>query len=124
MICTAGDVVTQQAQATTAGAPESRRPGLQNAVRTRLSNCVRNIDGFFFARDETPWELVRIGGALLVLGPSLLSGLSGNYERLYGHSESLSANRVNHYSIGEDLSSVELCRRNLAHLLRDLRRQS
>ncbi len=89
MICIAGDVVTQQAQATIAGAPDSRPPGLQNAVRTRLSNCVRNIDDFFFARDETPWELVRIGGALLVLGPLLLSGLSGNYERLYGHWGSL-----------------------------------
>ena len=47
------------------------------------------IDAFFFAPDVTPWELVRVGAAFLVLGPLLLSGLSGNYERLYGHWGSL-----------------------------------
>ena len=47
------------------------------------------VDAFFFAPDATRWELVRIGAGLVVLGTLLLTGLSGNYERLYGHWGSL-----------------------------------
>jgi Vitamin K-dependent gamma-carboxylase len=47
------------------------------------------VDAFFFAPDNTLWDLIRIGAALVVLGTLLLTGLSGNYERLYGHWGSL-----------------------------------
>ena len=43
------------------------------------------LDKFFFGPDNTQWDLVRVGSALAVLLPLLLLGLSGNYERLYGH---------------------------------------
>src|ERR1700719_4223688 len=43
------------------------------------------LDKFFFGPDNTRWSLVRVGSALAVLLPLLLLGLSGNYERFYGH---------------------------------------
>lgn len=43
------------------------------------------LDEFLFGPDKTRWDLVRIGSALLVLATLSLLGLSGNYERLYGH---------------------------------------
>ena len=54
-----------------------------------LRATAHKVDAFFFARDTTRWELVRIGAAVVVLGTLLLTGLSGNYERLYGHWGSL-----------------------------------
>jgi HTTM domain len=45
----------------------------------------RKLDEFFFGPDNTPWDLVRVGSALAVLLPLLLLGVSGNYERFYGH---------------------------------------
>jgi hypothetical protein len=70
-------------------APHAERRSFQGAGRRLLRATFERIDAFFFARDETRWELVRIGAAILVLVPLLLSGLSGNYERLYGHWGSL-----------------------------------
>jgi uncharacterized membrane protein YphA (DoxX/SURF4 family) len=46
---------------------------------------LRRLDKFFFGPDHTPWDLVRIFSALCVLGMLVLLGLSGNYERYYGH---------------------------------------
>jgi hypothetical protein len=43
------------------------------------------LDEFFFGPDNTRWDLVRVGSAVAILVPLLLLGLSGNYERLYGH---------------------------------------
>jgi hypothetical protein len=54
-----------------------------------LRATLEKVDAFFFAPDTTLWELVRIGAAMVVLGTLLLTGLSGNYERLYGHWGSL-----------------------------------
>lgn len=45
----------------------------------------RRVDEFFFGPDETRWDLVRIVSAITVLVPLLLLGISGNYERFYGH---------------------------------------
>jgi hypothetical protein len=67
----------------------SNRWGLQKHFRRVLRATALKIDTFFFAPDRTAWELVRIGAAIVVLGPLLLCGLSGNYERLYGHWGSL-----------------------------------
>ncbi|HEY5812074.1 MAG TPA: hypothetical protein VIT23_05435, partial [Terrimicrobiaceae bacterium] len=67
------------------GSPGQQRKSLPNLLRS----LKRRIDGFFFAPDVTPWETVRVGAALVILGPLLLSGLSGNYERFYGHWGSL-----------------------------------
>lgn len=50
-----------------------------------ISASLRRLDEFFFGRDETCWALVRVVAALTVLVPLLLLGLSGNYERFYGH---------------------------------------
>lgn len=54
-----------------------------------LSKIIRaalgRLDRFFFGPDDTRWDLVRISTALSVLVPLLLMGVSGNYERLYGH---------------------------------------
>lgn len=50
------------------------------------------LDQFFFGLDNTPWDLVRIAAAVTVLVPLLLMGISGNYERLYGHWGMLSRN--------------------------------
>jgi hypothetical protein len=58
-------------------------------VQQGLRPTLDKVDAFFFAPDTTRWELVRIGAAIVVLGTLLLSGLSGNYERLYGHWGSL-----------------------------------
>ena len=62
---------------------------MKEALRGAPRATLAKIDAFFFAPDTTPWDIIRIGTALLVLGPLLLSGLSGNYERLYGHWGSL-----------------------------------
>jgi hypothetical protein len=62
---------------------------VKEALRSARHAVLAKIDAFFFAPDTTPWDIIRIGAALLVLGPLLLSGLSGNYERLYGHWGSL-----------------------------------
>jgi uncharacterized membrane protein YphA (DoxX/SURF4 family) len=48
------------------------------AMQTRLNE-------FFFGPDKTPWAPIRVGCAFLVLATLLLMGISGNYERLYGH---------------------------------------
>ena len=77
------------AQKTVASAPHAERRSFQSVLRGLLKATLQKLDAFFFARDETPWKLVRIGAAILVLLPLLLSGLSGNYERLYGHWGSL-----------------------------------
>lgn len=45
----------------------------------------RKLNEFLFARDDTEWDVVRVIAAIGVLGPLLLAGISGNYERLYGH---------------------------------------
>ena len=45
----------------------------------------RRVDEFFFGPDETRWDLVRIVSAITVLVPLVLLGVSGNYERFYGH---------------------------------------
>jgi hypothetical protein len=47
-------------------------------MRTRLNE-------FFFGPDKTPWTLIRVGCAFLILATLLLMGISGNYARLYGH---------------------------------------
>ena len=52
---------------------------------TAIESTLAWINKFFFGPDKTRWELVRVGSALLVLGMLCLLGLSGNYERLYGH---------------------------------------
>jgi uncharacterized membrane protein YphA (DoxX/SURF4 family) len=43
------------------------------------------LDKFLFGPDKTQWDLVRIGSGLTVLLSLVLLGISGNYERLYGH---------------------------------------
>ena len=43
------------------------------------------LDQFFFGPDETVWDLVRIGSGIGILLSLALEGLSGNYERFYGH---------------------------------------
>ena len=63
--------------------------GLLQHAQHRLRATSDKVDAFFFAPDTTRWELVRIGGAMVVLGTLVLTGLSGNYERLYGHWGSL-----------------------------------
>jgi len=89
MISSGTDTVAQNAGETITAAARPQRRGLQKALPRALRAMLVKIDAFFFAPDVTPWELVRIGAAFLVLGPLLLSGLSGNYERLYGHWGSL-----------------------------------
>jgi hypothetical protein len=81
--------VAREAQEIIPTAIKLRRGSLRAAFRDRLRDAFGRIDRFFFGPDETPWEVVRLGAALLVLGPLVLAGLSGNYERLYGHWGSL-----------------------------------
>src|SRR5438045_6404360 len=52
---------------------------------TVIKSAISRLNEFFFGPDKTCWDLVRIGAAITVLLPFLLLGLSGNYERLYGH---------------------------------------
>lgn len=52
---------------------------------TIIRSTLDRIDKFFFGPDDTRWDPIRIGAGLGVLLPVLLLGLSGNYERLYGH---------------------------------------
>lgn len=52
---------------------------------TFIRPTLDKLDQFFFGPDETWWDLVRIGAGLTVLLPMLLLGMSGNYERFYGH---------------------------------------
>jgi hypothetical protein len=47
--------------------------------------ALQRLDRFFFGQDDTRWDLVRISAALTVLVPLLIQGVSGNYERFYGH---------------------------------------
>ena len=54
---------------------------LSKVIRAAL----KRLDRFFFAADETRWDLVRISAAVTVLVPLLLQCISGNYERFYGH---------------------------------------
>src|SRR3981081_626398 len=60
---------------------DPKRPVLSKVIRAAL----RRLDQFFFGPDETRWDLVRISAALTMLVPLLIQGISGNYERLYGH---------------------------------------
>jgi uncharacterized membrane protein YphA (DoxX/SURF4 family) len=46
---------------------------------------MKSLDRFFFGRNETPWDLVRIGTGIGILLSLILEGISGNYERFYGH---------------------------------------
>jgi hypothetical protein len=46
---------------------------------------LRQLDKFFFGPDKTMWDLVRIGSGLTILLSLFLLGISGNYERYYGH---------------------------------------
>src|ERR1700730_15704419 len=52
---------------------------------TVIKSALTRLNDFFFGRDDTCWDLVRIGAAITVLLPLILLGVSGNYERLYGH---------------------------------------
>lgn len=52
---------------------------------TVIRRARARLNEFFFGPDNTSWDLVRIGAAITVLLPLLLLGVSGNYERLYGH---------------------------------------
>lgn len=52
---------------------------------TVIKTALARLNEFFFGRDNTCWDLVRIGAAVTVLLPLVLLGISGNYERLYGH---------------------------------------
>jgi Vitamin K-dependent gamma-carboxylase len=52
---------------------------------TVIRTALARLNEFFFGPDATCWSLVRIGAAVTVLLPLILLGLSGNYERLYGH---------------------------------------
>lgn len=52
---------------------------------TLIKTGLKQLDQFFFGPDKTQWDLVRVGSALCVLLPLVLAGLSGNYERFYGH---------------------------------------
>jgi hypothetical protein len=70
----------------------SNRPAhgrLLHRARNALRATSDKVDTFFFSPDNTHWALVRIGAASVVLGTLLLTGVSGNYERLYGHWGSL-----------------------------------
>jgi hypothetical protein len=89
MISSDTDAVAQEAGETNGVAARSQQRSLVEALPRAFRGIVVKIDAFFFAPDATPWEFVRIGAALVVLGPLLLSGLSGNYERFYGHWGSL-----------------------------------
>jgi uncharacterized membrane protein YphA (DoxX/SURF4 family) len=52
---------------------------------TVIKKALTRLNEFFFGSDNTQWDLVRIGAGLTVLIPLVLLGVSGNYERLYGH---------------------------------------
>lgn len=52
---------------------------------TVINRARARLDKFFFGPDDTQWHLVRIGAAVTVLLPLIFLGVSGNYERLYGH---------------------------------------
>lgn len=54
-------------------------------LSTITKAAIARLNQFFFEPDETWWDVVRIGAAVTVLLPLILLGLSGNYERLYGH---------------------------------------
>ena len=68
---------------------------LSQITLSRIIRAARGrLDQFFFGPDTTCWDIVRIGSALSVLLPVLLAGVSGNYERLYGHWGMLPRNEV------------------------------
>lgn len=52
---------------------------------TLIKTALARLNEFFFGPDNTCWDFVRIGAAITVLLPLTLLGVSGNYERLYGH---------------------------------------
>lgn len=54
-------------------------------LSTVIKSFIVRLNEFFFGEDRTCWDLVRIGAAMTVLMPLILLGVSGNYERLYGH---------------------------------------
>ena len=54
-------------------------------LSTVIKKALSRLNEFFFGPDNTRWDLVRIGAAVTVLLPLVLLGISGNYERLYGH---------------------------------------
>ena len=54
-------------------------------LSTVIKGTIARLNEFFFGPDNTRWDLVRIGAAVTVLVPLVLLGISGNYERLYGH---------------------------------------
>ena len=45
----------------------------------------KKLNQFLFGPDKTLWDLVRVGSALSILLSLILEGISGNYERFYGH---------------------------------------
>ena len=60
--------------------------GLKRSMFSKIIRAARKrLDQFLFGPDNTRWDFVRVGSALLVLGTLALLGLSDNYERLYGH---------------------------------------
>jgi uncharacterized membrane protein YphA (DoxX/SURF4 family) len=61
---------------------------------TAIKGALARLNQFFFGPDDTCWDLVRIGAALTILVPQVLLGISGNYERLYGHWGMLSRNEA------------------------------
>jgi len=52
---------------------------------TAIKKALSRLNEFFFGPDDTCWALVRIGAAITLLVPLILLGVSGNYQRLYGH---------------------------------------
>jgi len=52
---------------------------------TVIRTALTRLNEFFFGPDKTQWDLVRIGAAITILLSLVLLGISGNYERLYGH---------------------------------------
>lgn len=52
---------------------------------TAIKRAFSRLNEFFFGPDNTCWDLVRIGAAVTVLVPLIFLGVSGNYQRLYGH---------------------------------------
>lgn len=52
---------------------------------TAIKKALSRLNDFFFGADNTHWDLVRIGAGMAVLVPHILLGISGNYQRMYGH---------------------------------------
>src|SRR5258708_30209659 len=54
-------------------------------LSTVIRRALARLNKFFFGPDNACWDLVRISAAVTVLLLLVLLGISGNYERLYGH---------------------------------------